>query len=83
MYYGESATSQYVEESFLGDVGYFNKPFVDKKFADAMKIQDENARSKQVAKVMYDMIMNISTVCTKAVKLYDLYQLNYRYFQLL
>ena len=79
MYFGESATQQLVTESFLGEVGYFNNTFVEQKFAKAIAVGDDKLRSRLVSKAMYEMVMNISAVCTRAVKLYELYQLNYQY----
>lgn len=81
MYFGEAALEYdiQIQEAYLGDINYFDNSFLNDKFKTIEKIEDVNERSKELSKLLYDMIQNIGSTCTKAIKIHDLYKKNYKY----
>jgi len=78
MYFGESSY-EIIQESYLGDIKYFDSSFLNEKFSKAEKIEDVNKRSKEIAKLLYELIQNIGSTCTKAVNIHELHKKNYKY----
>lgn len=75
MYYGETA----INESYLGDIDYFDTKFLDNKFKELENIEDVDDKSKKIAQLLNKMILNIGSTCTKAINMKKLYKSNYKY----
>ena len=67
-----------VNETYVGDNNYFSASFIDKKFSE-IKGETEEEKSKEVAKLLYDIIQNVSASCCKTVSLEKLFEENYKY----
>lgn len=68
-----------LNETYLGNTNYFRMDFIDSKFMEIKDIQDEHKKSKAVAKLLYDVIQNISATCCKSVHMKELYINKYKY----
>lgn len=75
MYYGETV----INESYLGDIDYFDSKFLDNKFKELENIEDVDDKSKKIAQLLNKMILNIGSTCTKAINMKKLYKSNYKY----
>lgn len=75
MYYGETV----INESYLGDIDYFDTKFLDNKFKELENIEDVDDKSKKIAQLLNKMILNIGSTCTKAINMKKLYKSNYKY----
>ena len=74
---------QYIEErySFFGDLRYFEKEFVEEEIQKILSNNDLDfkAQSKDIAKILYDVIGNIGNTCRREVNLKKLRDHDYKY----
>jgi hypothetical protein len=79
----ESNNDIYLQESFTGDIDYFDHRFVDDKIRSSMMEKDKAKRSRKLQETLYDVIMNITNVSKRAINFKKLYKDHYKYDHIL